>query len=149
MFLFDIKIIWGDIMDFNILLSAIIGGLFVLSGSFLESVLFSRKNKEHTEKDLKLVILRDLMGNRMGLSDVMPEQNGYRRVFMSALNQVPVVFNKNSLVIEKFNEFSYHLSTKDKTTGSANGLLYELVKAIFEDMDMEMPSREVFFRTLF
>lgn len=136
-------------MDFNILLSAIIGGLFVLSGSFLESVLSSRKNKEHTEKDLKLVILRDLMGNRMGLSDVMPEQNRYRMVFMSALNQVPVVFNKNSLVIEKFNEFSYHLSTKDKTTGSANGLLYELVKAIFEDLDMEMPSREVFFRTLF
>lgn len=149
MFLFDTKIIWGDIMDFNILLSAIIGGLFVLSGSFLESVLSSRKNKEHTEKDLKLFILRDLMGNRMGLSDVMPEQNGYRMVFMSALNQVPVVFNKNSLVIEKFNEFSYHLSTKDKTTGSANDLLYELVKAIFEDLDMEMPSREVFFRTLF
>lgn len=136
-------------MDFNILLSAIIGGLFVLSGSFLESVLSSRKNKEHTEKDLKLVILRDLMGNRMGLSDVMPEQNGYRMLFMSALNQVPVVFNKNSLVIEKFNEFSYHLSTKDKTTGSSNDLLYELVKAIFKDLDMEKPSREVFFRTLF
>lgn len=136
-------------MDFNILLSAIIGGVFVLTGSFIESVLSSRKTKELTEKDLKLAILRDLMGNRMGLSDIMPEHNGYRMVFMSALNQVPVVFNKNSLVIEKFNKFSYHLSIKDKTTGSANDLLYELVKAIFEDLDMEIPSREVFFRTLF
>lgn len=135
-------------MDFNILLSAIIGGLFVLSGSLIESLLTSRKNKENTEKDLKLAILRDLMGNRIGLSDVIPAQNEYRTVFMSALNQVPVVFNKNLVVIEKFNEFSYHISTKDKTKGSANDLLYELVKAIFEDLNIEMPSREVFFRTL-
>lgn len=134
-------------MDFNILLSAIIGGLFVLSGSLIESLLTSRKNKENTEnteKDLKLAILRDLMGNRIGLSDVIPAQNEYRTVFMSALNQVPVVFNKNLVVIEKFNEFSYHISTKDKTKGSANDLLYELVKAIFEDLNIEMPSREVF-----
>src|SRR5699024_5906525 len=98
--------------------------------------------------DIKILILRDLMGNRVGISDVLPDQNIYRLNFMYAFNQIPVVFNKNKTVIEKFNDFSYHASTKDKTTEIANEKLYELLRAIHEDLDLEMPSKDTFFRTL-
>lgn len=98
-------------MDWNTLISAVIGGLFVLIGSYIESVLSSKKHEDQRENNLKISILKDLIGNRMGLSDGLPSQNEYRKVFMRALNQVPIVFNKNKMVIEKFNDFSYHLST--------------------------------------
>ena len=67
---------------------------------------------------------------------------------MYAFNQIPVVFNKNKLVIEKFNDFSYHASTKSKTTETANEKLYVLLQAIHDDLSIEMPSKDIFFRTL-
>jgi len=136
-------------MDWNILASAVAGGLFVLIGSYIESVLSSKKHEDQRENNLKISILKDLIGNRMGLSDGLPSQNEYRKVFMRALNQVPIVFNKNKMVIEKFNDFSYHLSTQDKTAEMANEKLYELIQTIYDDVNLEPPSKDVFFRTIF
>lgn len=135
-------------MDWGTLVSTIVGGLFVLIGSYLGAVSTSKKNAIQRDIDIKILILRDLMGNRVGISDVLPDQNIYRLNFMYAFNQIPVVFNKNKTVIEKFNDFSYHASTKDKTTEIANEKLYELLRAIHEDLDLEMPSKDTFFRTL-
>lgn len=135
-------------MNWGTLVSTIVGGLFVLIGSYLGAVSTSKKNAIQRDIDIKILILRDLMGNRVGISDVLPDQNIYRLNFMYAFNQIPVVFNKNKTVIEKFNDFSYHASTKDKTTEIANEKLYELLRAIHEDLDLEMPSKDTFFRTL-
>lgn len=136
-------------MDLNILLSAILGGLFVLCGSILGAYLSSRKEKKNTEDNLKLAVLRDLMGNRMALTPGIPDQNTYREVFMRTLNQVPVVFHKNTIVLDKFNKFHYHISLNHRTSSTSDDLLYELFRAIFEDLKMEVPSREVFFKSLF
>src|SRR5699024_8307693 len=108
----------------------------------------SKKNTIQRGIDIKISILRDLMGNRIGLSDQLPDDNIYRFNFMYVFNQIPVVFNENEKVIEKFNDFSYHASTKDKTTEVANDKLYQLLRAIHEDLDLEMPSKDIFFRTL-
>lgn len=136
-------------MDWITLISAVIGGLFVLIGSYIESILSSKKSEVQRENNLKISVLKDLIGNRMGLSDGLPSHNDYRKVFMRALNQVPIVFNKNKMVIEKFNDFSYHMSVQDKTSEMANQKLYELIQAIYDDINLEAPSRDVFFRTIF
>lgn len=135
-------------MDWSSLTSAVIGGVFVLIGNYIGVKTTSNKNAAQREIDIKVSILRDLMGNRIGLSDQLPDDNFYRFNFMYAFNQIPVVFNKNELVIEKFNDFSYHASTKDKTTEIANEKLYLLLRAIHKDLNLEIPSKDVFFRTL-
>jgi|SRR5699024_1235631 len=135
-------------MDWGTLVSTIIGGFFVLIGSYLGAASASKKDRIKRETDIKIRVLRDLMGNRIGLSNELPNDNFYRFNLMYAFNQIPVVFHKNKIVIERFNDFSYHASTRDKTTEAANEKLYVLLEAIHDDLSIEMPSKDIFFRTL-
>jgi len=132
-------------MGWDSFISAVIGGLFVLAGGFLQSFLAGRKREEENKNRMKIHILQNLMGFRAALADAKTEEEKRRRErysepFLSALNQINVVFNDNNNVIEKYEEF-YHSRL---VNSPSDELLYKLIKSIHEDLNMKAPSREQF-----
>lgn len=56
-------------MDWNVILSVVVGGLFTLAGGGLQSYLGDKKRKEENKTQLKVNVLESLMGNRAALVD--------------------------------------------------------------------------------
>lgn len=141
-------------MEWNIvlptLLGAIVGGFFTLLGGAYQVKLSEKKQKEEDKKKIKLDVLTDIMGNRAALSD--PQNSPlYKKDFFTALNRVTVAFSDNKKVTDLYEEFTRHmfLPTGKKNGNTSNELMYKLVKSMYEDLNIEVPSYDNFIAVIF
>lgn len=137
-------------MDWSIIISVIVGGLFTLAGGALQSYLADKKRKEDNKIRMKISVLEDLIGNRVALVAESDQQiEAYKAPFFSALNRINVAYYDSNKVLDKHDEWkNAMISSQPVTNDRKNELFHELIVEMHEDLDMRSPTLEQFKATL-
>lgn len=129
------------------IISALIGGVFVILGVFIQTFIQDSKEKNKKLYESKKDLLFLFMGNRTALAAVENQAdeyriNVYRKDFYTSLSQINLVFNENKDVLESHNKL---LAGLGSGTGDNDELLFELVKNMYLDLEIiNIPTREQF-----
>lgn len=135
-------------MDWNYfcsgIIGAIVGGVFTLMGGYFQVYLSSKRRKEENIKQMKTDVLEKLTANRPALSTSDSNQI-YKKDFFNSLNQISLTFNDNKKVIQTLEKFWRGVENNSKKQ-ELNELFYDLIKEMYDDLNLNTPSFEVFSR---
>lgn len=124
-------------------ISAIIGGCFVLLGVILQEFISKRRQKEELISKEKMNIIRDITAYKIVLSNNNVANNDAITKFNSALNLIPIIFQNNKEVVEKYKEL---ISKIDNETTDLNTPFYNLVMSLHDDIKIPKTEKDIFFR---
>lgn len=134
-------------MNWSTLIGIFIGGAFTLAGGWFQVYLSHKKSREDMRTALKISLLEDFMGNRLAMkNNLSVDISGYKVTFFSAFNRIDVTFSDSSNVIKKLREYENALFSKEIISSDRfDEVLYELVKSMYIDLNLEAPTQEQFF----
>lgn len=124
-------------------ISAIIGGCFALLGVILQEFISKRRQKEELISKEKMNIIRDITAYKIVLSNNNVANNDAITKFNSALNLIPIIFQNNKEVVEKYKEL---ISKIDNETTDLNTPFYNLVMSLHDDIKIPKTEKDIFFR---
>lgn len=138
-------------MNWSTIIGVFIGGLFTLAGGLLQVLLSDKRRKEEKIKELKLKVLEDLMGHRAALvSNPSRNMEMHRERFFSALNRIDVTFSDSKEVVKKYREWqNAKSSTQPISSDRMDQILYEVIKSIYKNLNIDAPSLEQFKQTFY
>lgn len=88
-------------------------------------------------------IIRDITAYKIVLSNNNVANNDAITKFNSALNLIPIIFQNNKEVVEKYKEL---ISKIDNETTDLNTPFYNLVMSLHDDIKIPKTEKDIFFR---
>ncbi|MEK7291400.1 MAG: DUF6680 family protein [Planctomycetota bacterium] len=113
------------------LIAALVSGFLTVPLSLYLSSHFESKK---SVREAKLAVLRDTVGYRYIFNQ--PNKPGYDK-FVSSYNQIFIVFNDSSKVIETLNKFQIIRQNPSFPLSVNNEAFIELIKAMMDDLEIE------------
>ncbi|MER2174979.1 MAG: DUF6680 family protein [Carnobacterium sp.] len=141
-------------MEWITITPILLGGFLTLAGGVFQSWFSDKKHKKDELRKMKLEILVNLQAYRLALLDVgTPEEKAQVAEaippFAKALNQVNIAFINNKTVIENYKNLYKDFTSKYSNSDTHKMYLHNLIKSMYEDLDMESPDYDTFMGTLF
>jgi hypothetical protein len=128
------------------LVSVLIGSIATLFGGWLQARLSQKAQRRQRIIDLKINVLQQFMGYRVGLIGDKHSQSVYKPIFIPIANSIDVAFSDNKKVVAKYFEYKEYIELDDeeKIEGVSLKLLHEVAIEMYKDLGISPPDFNYF-----